>query len=280
MFGGLWQPSPLGYAVEQFFDNGGREALIVRVVNGARSATLTLKAGARRCTCGRCVPVPGNICAPASTTTISRRTSARIQSDGAARARPGHRPGGRSGNIPPSLSLLPAAEGYLPRAIADRSWFGWRRDAGAAARPDLGCGERLATAYVKSNSDGDDGAPLTDYDLIGSEIERTGLLRADRRGLFQLLCIPPLVARSGRGTERSVGGCALLQGAPRVADRRSARRTGIRRTMPCAGMRDWNFSSENALMYFPRDAGARQAARPFRVLCTLRRRRRHVGAQR
>ena len=45
VFGGLWQPSLLGYAVEQFFDNGGREALIVRVVNGARSATLSLCAG-------------------------------------------------------------------------------------------------------------------------------------------------------------------------------------------------------------------------------------------
>ena len=28
VFGGLWQPSLLGYAIEQFFDNGGREALI------------------------------------------------------------------------------------------------------------------------------------------------------------------------------------------------------------------------------------------------------------
>ena len=45
-FGGLWQPSLLGYAIEQYFDNGGREALIVRVVNGASSATLTLTAGA------------------------------------------------------------------------------------------------------------------------------------------------------------------------------------------------------------------------------------------
>ena len=45
VFGGLWQPSPLGYAVEHFFDNGGREALIVRVINGARPATLTLAAG-------------------------------------------------------------------------------------------------------------------------------------------------------------------------------------------------------------------------------------------
>src|ERR1700733_1554729 len=44
VFGGLWQPSLLGYAVEQFFDNGGREGFIVRVANGARSVTLTLKA--------------------------------------------------------------------------------------------------------------------------------------------------------------------------------------------------------------------------------------------
>ena len=36
VFGGLWQPSMLAYAVEQFFDNGGREAVIVRVVNGGR----------------------------------------------------------------------------------------------------------------------------------------------------------------------------------------------------------------------------------------------------
>jgi len=44
-FGGLWQPSTLAYAVEQFFENGGREARIVRVTNGARPPTLTLPAG-------------------------------------------------------------------------------------------------------------------------------------------------------------------------------------------------------------------------------------------
>jgi len=42
VFGGLWQPSTLSYAVEQFFENGGRCAVIVRVVNGARPPTLTL----------------------------------------------------------------------------------------------------------------------------------------------------------------------------------------------------------------------------------------------
>jgi len=44
-FGGLWQPATLSYAVEQFFENGGGSAYIVRVVNGAKPPTLTLPAG-------------------------------------------------------------------------------------------------------------------------------------------------------------------------------------------------------------------------------------------
>jgi len=50
VFGGLWQPSTLSYAVEQFFENGGRCAVIVRVVNGARPPTLTLPTAAGKLT--------------------------------------------------------------------------------------------------------------------------------------------------------------------------------------------------------------------------------------
>ena len=45
LFGGLWQPSTLSYAVSQFFQHGGADALIVRVFNGNvadSTATLTL----------------------------------------------------------------------------------------------------------------------------------------------------------------------------------------------------------------------------------------------
>lgn len=48
IFGGLWQPAPLSYAVDHFFENGGRHAYVVRVVNGARPPTLTLPAGSSR----------------------------------------------------------------------------------------------------------------------------------------------------------------------------------------------------------------------------------------
>ena len=44
-FGGLWRNSSLSCAVQQFFQNGGTDALIVRVHNGAAAATLTLAVG-------------------------------------------------------------------------------------------------------------------------------------------------------------------------------------------------------------------------------------------
>jgi phage tail sheath protein FI len=43
-FGGLNRDSPLSYAVQQYFLNGGGEAWIVRVADGAAAASVTLKA--------------------------------------------------------------------------------------------------------------------------------------------------------------------------------------------------------------------------------------------
>jgi hypothetical protein len=116
VFGGLWQPSPLGYAVEQFFDHGGREAFIVRVVNGARSATLTLKAGsaALRLRATR----PGTrefLRASVDYDNISadersefNLTVQRVRAQGTAQV--------EDQEIFHKLSLEPAAESYLPRA--------------------------------------------------------------------------------------------------------------------------------------------------------------------
>src|SRR5437870_1842994 len=41
-FGGLWADSPLGYAIRDFYLNGGREAVVVRLVNEASTAGLTV----------------------------------------------------------------------------------------------------------------------------------------------------------------------------------------------------------------------------------------------
>jgi len=41
-FGGLWDASPMSFAVQQYFQNGGGQALIVRVHNAAAAATASL----------------------------------------------------------------------------------------------------------------------------------------------------------------------------------------------------------------------------------------------
>src|SRR5262249_25612909 len=41
-FGGLWVESPLGYAVQQFFLNGGTDALIVRVARNGQAAKIAV----------------------------------------------------------------------------------------------------------------------------------------------------------------------------------------------------------------------------------------------
>jgi hypothetical protein len=108
-----------------------------------------------------------------------------------------------------------------------------------------------AVGYIHSNSDGDDGAPLTDYDVIGSATEGTGLFALQTAGGFDLLCIPPLAR------EQDVGLSTLLvaarfcraQHAMLVVDPPS------RWNSPAAALeelRTWPFRNENAVMYFPR----------------------------
>jgi hypothetical protein len=252
VFGGLWQPGLLGYAVEQFFDNGGCEALIVRVVNGARSATLTLSAGSQSLKLEAVRPgtreflrasVDYDNIAPEAVSLFNLTVQrVRVQGTGYVEDQ----------EIFHRLSISPAAESYLPLGLAQSALIRIRGEV-PTQRPDrtMDPGSGLATGYVASNSDGDDGAPLTDYDLIGSSTDRTGLFALSHAEYFNFLCIPPL------SRDRDVGPSVLL-----VAARYCKERRALLIVDPpagwhtaddaLAGLRNWNFSSENALMYFPR----------------------------
>ena len=45
IFGGLWVDSTMSYAVRDFYQNGGSQAIIVRIHNGATAATITAPGG-------------------------------------------------------------------------------------------------------------------------------------------------------------------------------------------------------------------------------------------
>jgi uncharacterized protein len=252
VFGGLWQPSPLGYAVEQFFDNGGREALIVRVVNGARAATLTLNAGGAALKLRAVRPgtreflrasVDYDNIAPQDSAEFNL-TVQRVRAQGTAQV--------EDQEIFHKLSLLPTADSYLPRAIADSQLIQLVGES-PPRRPDqtLDVASGLATGYVNSNCDGDDGAPLTDYDLIGRASDHTGLFALESADYFNFLCVPPL------SRDQDVGVSALLVAARYCKERRALLIVDPPSHWHTAddalrGMRDWNFANENALMYFPR----------------------------
>jgi hypothetical protein len=105
--------------------------------------------------------------------------------------------------------------------------------------------------YTPSNPDGDDGGPITDYDVIGSAQSGTGIFALHAAPDINLLCIPPLTR------DHDVGLSTLL-----VAGRFCRERRAMLIVDPPShwassaaaldGMRHWPFRSEDAAMFYPR----------------------------
>jgi uncharacterized protein len=252
IFGGLWQPSTLSYAVEQFFDNGGSEALVVRVQNGAKPSTLTLPAG--RETLHLRATRPGTreflrACVdydnvPTDNDENFNLTVQRIRTQGTLRV--------EDQETFRNLSINRRSDTWIGAVLAESEMIevaeplpGQRPD----LTPDTVTG--VPTGYVYSNSDGDDGAPVTDYDLIGSSVGRTGLFALGEMDDFNFLCIPPI------SRDQDVGLGTLMIAARFCRERRAMLIVDPPASWATAddalqGLRDWGFASEDALMFFPR----------------------------
>ena len=254
IFGGLWQPSPLSYAVEQFFENGGRTAYVVRVVNGARPPTLTLPAGTGAL---RLVAVnPGS----------REYLRASVDYDGIGENEPDcfnlvlqrvRSPGSElveDQEIFRRLSVTPGSGRYVADVLLDSSLARVVPPV-PSERPDRSIREPggPAVGYTYSNADGDDGAPLTDYDIIGSATEGTGLFALQSVPAVNLLCIPPL------SRDQDVGLSTLLVAAKFCRERHAMLLVDPPAAWTSAhdaleALRTWPFRSENAVMFFPRIA--------------------------
>ncbi len=251
-FGGLWQPSTLAYAVEQFFENGGREARIVRVTNGARPPTLTLPAGrgALRLTAlnpGSREYLRASVDYDGLTATEHERFNLVVQ-----RVRTAGSELVEDQEIYRRLSVAPASGRYVADVLLESRLV---RVLGEppAQRPDRSASGPggVAIGYTLSNPDGDDGAPLTDYDIIGAAAGGTGLFALGGAAGFNLLCIPPLAR------DRDIGLSTLLVAARVCREHHAllvvdppAAWTSARAALE--GLRTWPFRSDSAVMYFPR----------------------------
>ncbi|MCU0976433.1 MAG: hypothetical protein MUC71_09015 [Steroidobacteraceae bacterium] len=252
IFGGLWQPSTLSYAVEQFFDSGGTTAIVLRVANDARPCTLDLPAGTHRLRVQALQPGTREYLRAAvdydgigeNETDRFNLVVQRVRTPGSEHI--------EDQEIYRRLSVDPASSRHVAAALAASQLV---RVAGPVppVRPDVvtAPGRAGLAGYILSNADGDDGGPLSDYDIIGSAAEATGLFALGGAESFNLLCIPP------PSRDVDLGPSALLVAHRYCRDRRallvvdppSAWQSAAD---ALAAMREWPLASDSAFMYFPR----------------------------
>ena len=252
VFGGLWQPSTLAYAIEQFFDNGGREAVVVRVVNGAAPATISLPCGDATLTLeARCPGSREVLRASVDYDNIGpgeddrfNLVVQRVRALGSEHV--------EDQEIFRRLSTTPGTTRFVTSALQESELVRVRGDV-PAVRPErtFRAGERHPIGYVDSNPDGDDGAPLTDYDLIGSAERGTGLFALRTVEDLHFVCVPP------PARDRDLGPGVLLVAAQFCRDHRAmlvvdppAAWESVEAAVE--GLRTLSFQSDHALMCFPR----------------------------
>ncbi len=252
IFGGLWQPSTLSYALEQFFESGGRRALVVRVINGARPPTITLPAG------------NGVLKLVALNPGSREYLRASVDYDGIGEGEP-DRFNLVVQRVRSAASELIEDQEIFRRVSVARSSGPFVVDVllesrlvrvtgpVPARRPDRSVSglNGAAVGYAVSNPDGDDGGPLTDYDVIGSATDRTGLFALDDACRFNMLCIPPLTR------DNDVGLSTLLVAAKFCRDRQALLivdppSTWLAAKTALDSLRSWPFRSDSAVMFFPR----------------------------
>jgi len=199
-YGDLWAESLLGYSVQQYFLNGGRDALICRVHNGATAATLTL---------------PANFdLVAASEGDWGEKLRVRVDHD----TRP-LEPGEAADSLF-NLSVKDTATGTVERFLNVSTGPGHRRfvtdvlelesnlvridpaSVVPAARPAASGPPPPGADPLEDNAsstpfqaDGSDGNPLSDADISNAaalESQRRGLWLLEHADLFNLLVIPPL----------------------------------------------------------------------------------------
>lgn len=199
VFGGLWQPATLGYAVNQFFQHGGSDALIVRVFNGAASdtATLTLATTSGSLVLEAASPgswgsrlqatVDHNTRDPGDALLFNLRIDELDQ------------PGGTTSIASETfhnVSTDPASRRFVDTLLNEQSVLvNARSSAPATESPADGTvtvanpGDGTPTANGTLGADGD---AITSAQIDGDRDARQGIYALEAADLFNLLCVPPL----------------------------------------------------------------------------------------
>ncbi|NNF51954.1 MAG: phage tail sheath family protein [Gammaproteobacteria bacterium] len=251
VFGGLWMPSTMSYAVRHFFLNGGQQAVIVRAINGGRHNTLRLPAGSDYLVLAALHPGSGVFLRAAvdydnipDSSTRFNLTIQRVRGIDSAIV--------EDQEIFPRVSTRADSERFITDVLYD-SMLVRVRDGVPRARPDSthNLGSGVDGGYVVAAGDGDDGRPLSDNDIIGSEREQSGLHALIGGPQFNLLCLPPLSRNHDLGFAAMHFAAEFCRRhkAIYIADPPSIWRSP---DDAIAGLGDLGMSNENTAIFYPR----------------------------
>jgi hypothetical protein len=250
VFGGHSPISHVSYSVQQFFLHGGRNAVVVRLVNRANRALLRIPAGSEflelearqpgsREFLRASVDYDGLESSPAKFNLVIQRLA---------------RQGSQfveDQEIFAGVSVQESASRYLPRVLA-RSRLIMLRGPVPSVRPAATTPALPGdpTPYIDVGVRGTDGSELTDYDIIGSDRDKSGLWSLDAFERMDLVCVP---APPGRDH-----GTTTFLAAERYCARRRAMLiwdppvSWITADTAIIGARESVMRSNNAFTYFPR----------------------------
>ncbi len=261
-FGGLWAKSTLSYAIQHYFLNGGRDAIIVRVAeSSAAAATITLTGGSGNLTLEAANPgdwgenlqaiVDYDTKDKDDPTPVLFNLTIQEVEDGVVSAVETFR----------NLSVDDEHARYVKKVLEQRSSLVRAQDPVPTARPDESLvdpdGNYIPTP---SNGDGDDGGEVGFNQIAFADLEddREGLWALDKADLFNLLCIPPFTRETDVTLETWAAALAYckLRRAMLVVDPPADAATGwvtpADVTDATDGVDSLGLRDENAALYFPR----------------------------
>ncbi len=206
IFGGLWVISALGYSVQQFFLNGGTDALIVRVVNDTDPVVACRT---------RLAPLMGGgtplILEAASEGSWGNHLRARVDR-GSGILAPAQ-PAQNLFNLSikntelhqmetfQNVSPAPGHPRFVVRVLeAESQWVRVHGEPPSQApyaniepTPDWDTFDNRQPqgVYVQAILPGNDGQPINDAHIVGSEEAKTGIYALESVDLFNLLVLPP-----------------------------------------------------------------------------------------
>ncbi|HMB59878.1 MAG TPA: phage tail sheath C-terminal domain-containing protein [Xanthomonadales bacterium] len=248
-FGELSGSSPMGFAVNQFFRNGGRDALIVRVSNGGVAATgaadtlnlVAASSGEWGENLSVSVTHPDAALNPDAA--ANEMFNLTISDSGTGVQ-----------EVFNNLSVLPSHSRLATVVLEQQSKLVRVSGALPGARP-------APVANSDFNADGDDGGTIGDADVSAPALEsaREGLWALEKAGLFNLLCIPPFTLDEtgdvGAQTRSAAATYCLTRRAIFIADPLIAWNEASDLADAAAGLSgvDWGLArNANTATFFPR----------------------------